>query len=63
MTPSRELTRKEIAELFNQYQEEGGARVRWSEEVQGWMTYEGDRYPNGDVEDVARGILRDRSKE
>ena len=56
MTDTSPLTKKEIAALFNQFAENGGAKIRWSEELQGWMTYEGDRYQNGVVEDAVRGL-------
>ena len=56
MIDTRPLSKKEIAALFNQFAENGGAKIRWSEEVQGWMTYEGDRYSDGTVEDAVRGL-------
>lgn len=55
---STDLTPKEIAAMFNRFIDEGGARIRWSDEVQGFVTYEGDRYPDGSVEDVVRGLQR-----
>lgn len=58
MTPSRELTHAEVCKLFNQFADEGGAKVRWNEELRGYTTYEGDRYPDGTVEDVARGLWK-----
>lgn len=53
------LTREAILEAVNRFQEDGGPRIKWSEEVQGYITAEGDRYTPGDIEDIARGIIRD----
>jgi hypothetical protein len=59
MTDTRPFTkddRAEIARLWNQFAEHGGSKIRWSEEVQGWMTYEGDRFSPGTVEDAVHGL-------
>lgn len=53
---TRPLTHAEVCQLFNQFVDEGGARIRWSEEAQGYVTTAGDRYPSGTVEDVVRGL-------
>jgi hypothetical protein len=56
------LSREEIVAYVNRFADHGGARIRWSEEVQGFVTYEGDRYPDESIEDVARGLQRHDAK-
>lgn len=63
MTDTRPLTHKEVCALWNQFSEQGGSRIRWSDEVQGYVTYEGDRFQPGTVEDAVRGFTPPEQKE
>jgi hypothetical protein len=54
------ITPREMAKVVNAYA--GEDRVRWSEDFQCYTTTDGTRYATGDIEDVARGILRDKEK-
>jgi hypothetical protein len=53
--PPLSLSKPEIARIFNAL---GGAQIRWNDSQQGFTTIAGDRFPDGDVEDVVAGLLK-----
>lgn len=61
VTDSPFITPLDIAAVVNEYA--GESRVRWSEEFQSFVTTDGTRYCAGDIEDICRGILREREKD
>jgi hypothetical protein len=49
-----EPTHREVIAAFNALD---GAQIRWSEDLQEYITVDGDRYPSGTVEEVVKHLL------
>jgi hypothetical protein len=54
------ISNRDMAKAVNEYA--GEDRVRWSADFNCFVTTDGTRYATGDIEDIARGIFKDREK-
>ena len=59
--PSPYITPYDMAKAVNAYA--GEDRVRWNKEFTCFVTTNGDVYPEGSIEDIANGLLRDKANE
>ena len=52
--PQMEIDRATVIAAFNALD---GAQISWSEDLQEYITVDGDRYPSGTVEEVVKHLL------